>query len=157
VFEERMKRNLTVLMVEDNLMDVVLTEEVLSESERNTYRMEVAKDGVEAMRFLLRLKGHEKTPRPDVMLLDLNLPRMHGFDLLSKMKRNVELKDIPVFVLSTSTNEKDVQRAKELGVDGYLLKPLDLDQFEEEIFRRMKAAIPEPPLVKSSSFIQFPS
>ena len=123
-------KKINILMVEDNPADALLTREILSESEKNSYEVNTVKNGSEALAFLHRMNGYEHAPRPDLILLDLNLPKMHGFDFLTEIRKDINLTAIPVAVLTTSEVEKDIDRAKELGVSGYLLKPIDLEKFE---------------------------
>jgi two-component system, chemotaxis family, response regulator Rcp1 len=121
-------RPIEILLVEDNPGDVRLTIEGLKESKvRNI--LHVARDGVEAMEFLRRDGQHAGAPRPDLILLDLNLPRMDGREVLSAIKSDPELKTIPVVVLTTSRAEQDVLRSYELQANCYITKPVDLEQF----------------------------
>jgi chemotaxis family two-component system response regulator Rcp1 len=122
-----------ILMVEDNPADSFLTVEILSESERNSYRTNIVRDGAEALLYLHKRNGYEKALRPDLILLDLNLPRLHGFDFLAKIKKEPELKDIPVCIFTTSEAQEDIKKAKELNADCYFVKPLNLSEFESEI------------------------
>jgi CheY-like chemotaxis protein len=89
----------------------------------------VASDGVEALAFLRREGRHAAAPRPDVILLDLNLPRMDGREVLAALKADPALRRIPVVILTTSQDEQDVLRAYELHANCYITKPVDLDQF----------------------------
>jgi two-component system, chemotaxis family, response regulator Rcp1 len=121
-------RPIEILLVEDNPGDVRLTVEGLLESKvRNN--LHVAKDGVEAMAFLHREGLHAGAVRPDLILLDLNLPRMDGREVLSAVKSDPKLKTIPVVVLTTSRAEQDVLRSYELQANCYITKPVDLEQF----------------------------
>jgi chemotaxis family two-component system response regulator Rcp1 len=125
-------RPIEILLVEDNLGDARLTQEALKEGKvrNNLYH---ALDGVEAMRFLLREGEHKDKPRPDLVLLDLNLPRKDGREVLADMRANPELKTIPVVVLTTSEAEQDVVRTYELCANCYITKPVDLDEFFEVV------------------------
>jgi CheY-like chemotaxis protein len=107
-----------------------LTRELLSESGRADYRITTVKDGIDGLRFIHKCDGYEKAPQPDLILLDLNLPRMNGFDFLARIKDDPSLKKIPVCILTTSETKDDIRRAKELQADCYLLKPLYLKEFE---------------------------
>jgi two-component system, chemotaxis family, response regulator Rcp1 len=121
-------RPIEVLLVEDNPGDVRLTIEGLRDSKvRNT--LHVARDGVEAMEFLRRTGQFAAAVRPDLILLDLNLPRMDGREVLSAIKSDPTLKTIPVVVLTTSRAEQDVLRSYELQANCYITKPVDLEQF----------------------------
>ena len=117
-------------MVEDNPMDVLLTTEILAESEKIAYEVSRVKNGAEALAFLHKMNGYPDAPQPDLILLDLNLPKMNGFDFLAEMRQDKDLSNIPVIVLTTSEVRTDIDRAKELGVSGYLVKPIDLEKFE---------------------------
>ena len=121
-------RPIEILLVEDNPGDVRLTVEGLKESKvRNN--LHVARDGVEAMEFLRREGQHTGAVRPDLILLDLNLPRMDGREVLLEIKSDAKLKTIPVVVLTTSRAEHDVLRSYELQANCYITKPVDLEQF----------------------------
>ena len=121
-------RPIEILLVEDNPGDVRLTVEGLKESKvRNN--LHVARDGVEAMEFLHREGQHSSAVRPDLILLDLNLPRMDGREVLLEIKSDPKLKTIPVVVLTTSRAEHDVLRSYELQANCYITKPVDLEQF----------------------------
>ena len=117
-----------VLLVEDNPGDVRLTREALREGKvRNN--LSVAPDGVEALAFLRREGKYADAPRPDVILLDLNLPKKDGREVLAVIKRDAELKQIPVVVLTTSKAEEDVLKSYELHANCYVTKPVDLEKF----------------------------
>lgn len=117
-----------ILLVEDNPGDVRLTREALKEGKvRNN--LSVVDDGVKALAFLRREGEFEQAPRPDLILLDLNLPRMSGREVLAEVKSDPELRSIPVVILTSSQAEKDVVKAYELSVNCYVTKPVDLDQF----------------------------
>jgi two-component system, chemotaxis family, response regulator Rcp1 len=117
-----------ILLVEDNPADVRLTEEALREGKvRN--RLSVARDGVEAIRFLKREGEFAAAPRPDLILLDLNLPKKDGRQVLAEIKANDDLKLIPVVVLTTSSAELDILKSYALHANCYITKPVDLDQF----------------------------
>lgn len=117
-----------ILLVEDNPGDVRLTRESLSEAKvRNN--MVVASDGVAAMACLRREGEYANAIRPDLILLDLNLPRMNGFEVLDAIKEDPELKRIPVVVLTTSQAEQDIIQSYNLYANAYVTKPVDLEQF----------------------------
>ena len=117
-----------ILLVEDNEGDVQLTREALDRAKvRNN--LHVAYDGVEAMDFLRRKNGHASAPRPDLVLLDLNLPNMDGREVLQEMKSDPTLKTIPVVVITSSEAEQDVVKTYSLNANCYVTKPLDLGQF----------------------------
>ena len=117
-----------ILLVEDSPADVRLTKEVLGKtSVRNT--LHVVRDGVDAMAFLRREGGYADAPMPDLILLDLNLPRKPGREVLAEVKRDPALKRIPVVVLTTSVAERDILEAYDHHANCYITKPIDLDQF----------------------------
>ncbi len=120
---------MTVLLVEDSPGDVRLTQEAFREANR-LIDLRVANDGVEAMAFLKREGTHADAPRPDLILLDLNLPRMDGREVLAHIKADDSLKRIPTVILTTSEAEVDIVRSYELQANAYLSKPVQLDAFE---------------------------
>lgn len=119
-----------LLLVEDNPADVRLAEEALREA-KVSIRLNLAEDGVVALEMLRREPPHEEVPRPDMILLDLNLPRLDGHRLLTEIKSDPELKSIPVVILTTSSDPMDVLTAYEQGASFYVTKPPDLDDFME--------------------------
>jgi two-component system, chemotaxis family, response regulator Rcp1 len=119
-----------ILLVEDNLGDARLTQEALKESKMlNT--LHHVKDGVEAMEFLRKEGRHKDSPTPDIILLDLNLPRKDGREVLAELKAMPRLKNIPVVVLTTSDAEQDIVMSYNLHANCYITKPVDLDKFIE--------------------------
>jgi CheY-like chemotaxis protein len=121
-------RAVEILLVEDNPGDVRLTIEGLNEA-RVRNNLHVARDGVEALDFLRRRGQFAGAVRPDLILLDLNLPRMDGREVLAEVKSDPDLKTIPVVVLTTSSAEQDILRSYQLQANCYITKPVDLDQF----------------------------
>ena len=117
-----------ILLVEDNPGDVRLTKEALKEGKVYS-NLHWAKDGVEALQFLKREGKHDTAPRPDIILLDLNLPKKDGREVLAVIKKDSVLKHIPVVVLTTSEAEEDVLRSYELHANCYVTKPVDLEKF----------------------------
>jgi len=117
-----------ILLVEDNPGDVRLTQEALKEAKvRNN--LHVVEDGVDAMAFLKREGEYASAPLPDLILLDLNLPRKDGREVLEEIKQDDRLKRIPVVVLTTSQAEEDILRTYNLHANCYVNKPVDLDEF----------------------------
>ena len=117
-----------ILLVEDSPGDVRLTQEALRDAKmRNT--LHVASDGLEAMFFLRRQGKYANAPRPDLILLDLNLPKKTGSEILEEIKLDPSLKSIPVVILTTSAAEHDILRSYQLYANCYITKPVDLDQF----------------------------
>jgi chemotaxis family two-component system response regulator Rcp1 len=121
-----------VLLVEDSPGDVRLTREAFREANERV-RLHVASDGVEAMAFLRREGQYTDAPRPDFILLDLNLPRMDGREVLATIKHDGSLQMIPTVILTTSDAEADILRSYELNANAYLRKPVTLEAFEELI------------------------
>src|SRR5687768_2683377 len=120
---------LQVLLVEDSPGDVRLTREAFLEANRRIV-LHVASDGVEAMAFLRRQDPYSHAPRPDFILLDLNLPRMDGREVLAEIKSDAELKTIPTVILTTSDAEADIVKSYELHANCFLSKPVQLAAFE---------------------------
>lgn len=117
-----------ILLVEDNPGDVDLTREAL-EIGKLSNNLHVVDDGEEAMAFLRREGQYAKAPRPDLVLLDLNLPRKNGREVLAEIKSDENLKRIPVVILTTSKAEEDILKTYNLHANCYVTKPIDLDQF----------------------------
>jgi len=121
-----------ILLVEDSPSDQLLAREALAEAGIAS-RVHVVSDGIEAMDFLRRQGRHQRAPRPDLILLDLNLPRKDGREVLSEIKSSEDLKRIPVVVLTTSESEQDVKRAYALHANCYISKPVDFEAFKRVI------------------------
>lgn len=127
---------LDVLLVEDSPGDVRLTQEIFRDANMSAHlpnmaiHLHVAADGVEAMEFLRREAAHEQAPRPDLILLDLNLPRMDGREVLAQIKDDPSLRTIPTVILTTSDAEADIVKSYQLQANCYLSKPVQLDEFE---------------------------
>ncbi|MFA7241373.1 MAG: response regulator [Sulfuricellaceae bacterium] len=119
-----------ILLVEDNPGDVRLTEEALKEG-KIAVNMRVARDGLEALTILRREGQYADLALPDLVLLDLNMPKMDGRELLRRIKTDENLKHIPVVVLTTSAAEKDILQAYGLHANCYITKPVEFDQFME--------------------------
>jgi CheY-like chemotaxis protein len=125
-------KQIEILLVEDNEGDIGLIEEVFEEAKiRNI--LHVAKDGEEAMLFLRGEERFSGSPHPDIILLDLNLPKKDGREVLKEIKEGEDLKNIPVVILTTSGAEKDVLKAYDLHANAYITKPLDFNQFMKVI------------------------
>lgn len=118
----------TILLVEDSPDDVLLTEEALRRG-RRANGLRVVWDGETALDFLHKRGKYANEARPDLVLLDLNLPRMDGMEVLEQMKNSPDLRTVPVVMLTTSTAERDVLRAYDNYVNAYVTKPLDVDEF----------------------------
>ena len=121
-------RLMDILLVEDNPGDVRLTREALREG-KFLNRLHVAPDGVEALAFLRRGPGHESAPRPDLILLDLNLPKKSGLEVLAEIKNDPDLQIIPVIILTSSQAEEDIVKAYRSHANCYIAKPVNLEAF----------------------------
>jgi chemotaxis family two-component system response regulator Rcp1 len=121
-------RPVQILLVEDNPGDVRLTIEALKEA-KVLNQLTVVKDGIEALSLLRRQGQYARVARPDLILLDLNLPKKDGREVLSEIKADDNLKHIPVVILTTSQDEQDVLKSYNLYANCYITKPVDLDQF----------------------------
>ena len=135
-----------VLLVEDSPGDVRLTQEAFRDTSK-LVDLRVATDGVEAMAFLRREGAHVDAPRPDLILLDLNLPRMDGRQVLEEIKRDESLKTIPTVVLTTSLASEDIKKSYQLQANCYITKPVQLEAFEDVVrsindFWLKKVALP---------------
>jgi chemotaxis family two-component system response regulator Rcp1 len=121
-------KTVEILLVEDNPGDIRLTMEALKDGKVCNH-LSVVVDGVEALAFLRREGKYSNAPPPDLILLDLNLPKKDGRDVLMEIKKDEDLKRIPVVVLTTSTAEKDILKSYDLHANCYVTKPVDFDQF----------------------------
>jgi CheY-like chemotaxis protein len=121
-----------VLLVEDDPGDVLMTREAF-EHHKLRNKLHVVADGVEALQFLRREGEHAEAPRPGLVLLDLNLPRKDGREVLAEIKSDESLRSIPVVVLTTSEAEEDILRSYDLHANAYITKPVDFDRFIEVI------------------------
>lgn len=121
-----------ILLVEDTEADILLTEEAFAAA-GIANRLHVARDGVEALAFLRGGGEDAGAPRPDVILLDINMPRMNGLELLAVLKRDPLLMTIPVIILTTSQAEEDILRSYQAHAASYVVKPIDFDRFYEAI------------------------
>lgn len=121
-------RPIEILLVEDNPGDVRLTQEVFNE-DKVLNKLHVVGDGIEALAFLKREGEYADVPRPDLILLDLNLPGKDGRDVLAEIKADGDLRRIPVVVVTTSRSEEDILKSYDLNANCYITKPVDLNQF----------------------------
>lgn len=121
-----------ILLVEDNPADVMLTEEAFEEA-TFPHQLHFAKDGVEALAFLRREAGFEDKPTPDVILLDLNMPRLGGLETLAIIKEDAALRHLPVVVLTTSRSEKDIWQSYDLRANAYIPKPVTMSEFSNMV------------------------
>jgi two-component system, chemotaxis family, response regulator Rcp1 len=121
-------RPVQILLVEDSPSDTELTVEALKEAKVRNH-LSIVEDGEQAMQFLRRRGEFKDAPRPDLIMLDLNLPRKDGREVLAEIKSDNALKSIPVVVLTTSRAEQDIARAYQLSANCYITKPVDFEQF----------------------------
>jgi CheY-like chemotaxis protein len=119
-----------ILLVEDDAGDIDLTKEALEESKLQV-NLNIVRDGVEAIAYLRREGEYTQATRPDLILLDLNLPRLNGHEVLQEIKNDDKLKAIPIVVLSTSDTHEDIRSSYNLGANCYIKKTLDMDKFIE--------------------------
>jgi CheY-like chemotaxis protein len=125
-------RPIEVLLVEDDAGDVLMTQEAFQDA-RVANSLSVVSDGSEALQFLRREGAYANAPRPDLILLDLNLPRVDGREVLTAIKQDAALGSIPVVVLTTSEAEEDILRSYSLHANAYVTKPVDFDRFLEVV------------------------
>jgi CheY-like chemotaxis protein len=122
------RRPVEILLVDDNPGDVRLTQEIFKDG-KVCNNLQVVGDGAEAMALLRREGDYTNAPRPDLIVLDLNLPKKDGREVLAEIKADCHLRQIPVMVLSTSEAEEDIRKSYDLQANCYITKPVDLDQF----------------------------
>jgi chemotaxis family two-component system response regulator Rcp1 len=120
-------RSVEILLVEDSPDDIDLMLEALKEGRRRNH-VSIAEDGVEALTFLRRAGKHAKAPRPDLILLDLNLPGKSGHEVLAEIKADANLRRIPVVILTSSASEQDIVKSYNLSANCYITKPVDLEE-----------------------------
>jgi len=128
VFTETIGRPMEILLVEDDLEDAGMTLQALKLGDIPR-RVSLVRDGEEATEFLLRKGRYARAPRPDMILLDLNLPKMDGREVLTEIKANPDLASLPVVVLTSSPTHEEVLKSEDLHVENYLLKPVDVEEF----------------------------
>ena len=134
--EEVVGRPMEILLVEDSLVDARLTMEALRRGGIK-HRLTIVRDGEEAMQFLHQEDRFARAPRPDLILLDLQLPKKDGREVLDEVKVDLNLQSIPVVILSASQAHEDLLRGEMLRVEGYMVKPVDLDKFMQ-LVRQLK-------------------
>ncbi len=125
-------QHIHILLVDDNEGDILLTREALDDA-RIINKISIAHDGIEALDFLHKNPPHQDTDMPDLILLDINLPKMDGTEVLGIIKTDPELKRIPVIMLTTSSNEKDILASYDNYANCYITKPVDLDRFMDVV------------------------
>jgi len=129
---EEIVKVIDILLVEDNMGDVRLTIEALKRS-KVPHNLHIVRDGVEAIAFLNRRGEHTYEVRPDLILLDLNLPKKNGREVLEEIKKDESLRQIPVMILTTSKAESDIANAYDLNANCYIVKPIGFKQFSEVV------------------------
>ncbi|HLF47671.1 MAG TPA: response regulator [Chitinophagaceae bacterium] len=127
-----MAKYVHILLVEDNEGDIVLAKEALQDA-RIINQVSVSRDGDEALDFLFHKGNYSNSEIPDLVLLDINMPRVNGFEVLTTMKNDESLKSIPVVMLTTSSSEKDIKFAYEHHANCYITKPVDMEKFIEVV------------------------
>jgi two-component system, chemotaxis family, response regulator Rcp1 len=144
--QEILSKPVDILLVEDNPGDVRLTQEAFRES-KLTIRLNVVMDGEDALNYLFRRPPYENATRPDMILLDLNIPKKDGREVLEEIKQDESLRYVPVIILTTSNAEQDIVKTYNLKVNAYINKPVDFDRFFDivqkiETFWLMTATLP---------------
>jgi len=124
----------SILLAEDNLDDILIIKRVWKKRKIKN-RLFIVRDGEEAIDFLFKKKNYKNAPKPSLMLLDLKMPKMDGFEVLQKVREDDSLKNMPIIVLTTSNREKDVNRAYKLGCNSYIIKPVSFDNFIKAIMQ----------------------
>jgi len=127
-------RTAHILLAEDNEGDILLTKEAFEECKVKT-ELSVVKNGQEALDFLYQRSEYPNVKKPDLILLDINMPIFNGHEVLMKIKSDAKLKKIPVIMLTTSSNQKDITKAYENHCNSYIKKPLDISEFMEAILK----------------------
>ncbi|HJY63663.1 MAG TPA: response regulator [Ignavibacteria bacterium] len=127
-----MNKSLQILLVEDNEGDVRLIKEAFNESNIDK-NFSVAKDGEDALNYLYKRGDYSDRLNPDIIFLDINLPKKNGFEVLEKIKNDPELKRIPVIMLSSSSSEDHISKSYELSANCYVTKPVDFDEYTEVV------------------------
>lgn len=132
MFTKSLPKHIEILLIEDSPADILLTREAFEQNKiLNT--LHVAEDGVQAMDFLHKRGAYASVPRPDLILLDLNLPRKNGREVLAEIKADSELRKIPIVVLTTSSADEDILRAYDLNANCYVVKPVGFDNFMQAV------------------------
>jgi two-component system, chemotaxis family, response regulator Rcp1 len=132
MMRETVGRPMEILLIEDDLEDAGLTIEALRKSDVPC-RISLVRDGEEAMEFMLRQGKYRRTPQPDLILLDLNLPKKSGREVLAEVRGDDRLARVPVVVLTSSRTHQEILQAENLRVESYLTKPVDLPQFDSVV------------------------
>jgi two-component system response regulator len=132
MFTKSLPRHIEILLVEDSPADILLTREAFEQNKlMNT--LHIVEDGIEALDFLHKRGRHDSAPRPDLILLDLNLPRKNGREVLAEIKADPSLRSIPIVVLTTSSADEDILQAYDLNANCYVVKPVGFDNFMKAV------------------------
>jgi CheY-like chemotaxis protein len=131
--DQVLERPVEILLVDDNYADIRLVQEGFKEDNMVPYNLHIAKDGIEALEFLHQEGKFNEAPRPDIILLDLNMPRKGGREVIEDIKNTPELKYIPIIVLTSNERDADILNLYELGANSYIVKPVDSDKFIQVI------------------------
>ncbi|MGB0839236.1 MAG: response regulator, partial [Chitinophagales bacterium] len=125
---KRLSRPIEILLIEDNEGDIILTKEALRESGLNSH-LSVARNGEQGLNFLLRNAPYTNSPIPDLILLDVNMPKLNGLEVLARIKSNKQISKLPVVMLTTSNAEEDINKAYSLHANCYIVKPIGYERF----------------------------
>ena len=128
MFTKSLPRHIKILLVEDSPADILLTREAFAQN-KIINELHVAEDGIQAMDFLYKRGAYASAPRPDLILLDLNLPRKNGREVLAEIKADPTLRSIPIVILTTSNADEDILKAYNLNANCYVVKPVGFDNF----------------------------
>ncbi len=123
---------INVLLVEDDNDDVLLTKDALQQS-KLSIQLKIIENGEQALEYLLQESPYDHVPTPDLVLLDLNLPRKNGWEVLESIRTHARLTPIPVIILTTSHQDPDIQRAYEMGANSFVTKPVGLEEFQRVV------------------------
>ena len=126
-----MNKNIEILLAEDNEDEIILIEEALEDVNIQDVTLNYVKNGIETMKYLKQIVPYENKQRPDLLLLDLNMPQMNGHEVLEQIKSNPLLKTLPVIILSNSQNENDIEKSYANHANCYITKPSDYNAFKE--------------------------
>lgn len=130
----RILNRFSILLVEDNPDDIIITKRALQKGKVNN-RLYIVHDGEEALQFLKRTGPYEDAPKPALILLDLKMPKVNGFEVLEEIKQDKDLKSIPIIMLTTSAREIDIEKAYQLGCNNYIIKPVSFENFIQTVIK----------------------
>ncbi len=128
----RILNRFSILLVEDNPDDIIITKRALQKGKVKN-RLYIVHDGEEALHFLKRTGPYEDAPKPALILLDLKMPKVNGFEVLEEVKQDKDLKSIPIIMLTTSAREIDIEKAYQLGCNNYIIKPVSFENFIQTV------------------------